>query len=456
MKSFTWQLSVVLSLCLAFVLFGGGLWLIDLTGERLPVIVCMSVSFCVFAAIAYTMVKRFTKPLGRAVFAMKRLADGDYHVRVDNQNNRVDVLTPYINDLAEKLEKTRRSFEVQRDQLETLIENTGSPLIFMDEERRVIHANELFKKTFRASEGELDRARFDRLIPNKEIQAIVDETFSLGQTIRRQVVLPFTIERRHFDVYAAPISSGSQRSKGVIVVFHDITELKKLEKMRRDFVANVSHELKTPVTSIKGFAETLLEDDGRDEAVRRQFLQIVWMESERLESLIKDLLELSKIEQEGFELHWRTVDLKAILEETMLVLNELAEKNGISFVSEFKGDTRMDGDPYRLKQMTMNILTNAITYSPPNRTVSVVVKEDGNRILWETTDQGIGIDEKEIPRIFERFYRVDRARSRDSGGTGLGLAIVKHLAEAHGADIQVESRKGVGTTFLISFKKHPK
>jgi len=231
--------------------------------------------------------------------------------------------------------------------------------------------------------------------------------------------------------------------------------LKKLEQMRKDFVANVSHELKTPVTSIKGFSETLLDGAMNDQDTLEAFLEIILKESDRLQILIQELLDLSKIEQHGFKLTIGKVDVwKSITEVFEILRGKAAEKDISLTIGESSGNSVIEADPDRIKQVLINLVSNAITYSPNRGTITISVNDENNMVSIEVKDYGIGIEKSEIPRIFERFYRVDKARSRNSGGTGLGLAIVKHIVEAHKGNIEVTSEIGNGTTFTIKFFKH--
>lgn len=267
-------------------------------------------------------------------------------------------------------------------------------------------------------------------------------------------MIPLGIDLRHFEVYGAPIIGTNDVWKGILLVFHDITELKNLEQTRKDFVANVSHELKTPITSIKGFTETLLDGAKEDPKSLEAFLNIIFVESERLQTLIEDLLELSKIEQHRFNLEIKSFDLTSIISEVIRMLDFKAVDKGITL--EFNVDLQsltIEGDPFRLKQVFINVINNAIMYTPNGGKITVSIEEKGDLILVKVADTGIGIEKQEIPRIFERFYRVDKARSRNSGGTGLGLAIVKHLIEAHKGTISVVSELGKGSIFTISLKK---
>ncbi|WP_052363573.1 cell wall metabolism sensor histidine kinase WalK [Geomicrobium sp. JCM 19037] len=245
----------------------------------------------------------------------------------------------------------------------------------------------------------------------------------------------------------------SERSEleGVVIVLHDISDLKRLEQMRKDFVANVSHELKTPVTSLKGFAETLLDGSHEDPVIRKQFLEIIGKESSRLQDLIEDLLELSRIEHHTFQLHPSAFFLTEVISESLTLLHKKAEKKHIRLEERFHEEMEMVGDAARIKQLVINLVTNAIVYTPENGHVTVEAfrDEESHRCVIQVKDNGIGIDEQSLPRIFERFYRVDRARSRNSGGTGLGLAIVKHLVEAQQGTITAESTVNKGTTFTV-------
>jgi two-component system, OmpR family, phosphate regulon sensor histidine kinase PhoR len=251
------------------------------------------------------------------------------------------------------------------------------------------------------------------------------------------------------NVYGAPVIGNYGNWLGIVVVIHDITELVRLEKIRKDFVANVSHELRTPVTSIKGFAETLLDGAMNDQTVMKEFLEIIQKESNRLKLLIDELLVLSDVEREGFTLQYSEVGLRKMIYEAIQVVSGRIEEKDMLVSFDMPNEIVIDGDEGRLIQVMVNLLSNAIIYSMKDTTITIEVKEVEEDVLIVVKDEGIGIKEAELERLFERFYRVDRARSRDSGGTGLGLAIVKHLIEVHGGTIQVDSEPNVGTSFSI-------
>lgn len=255
-------------------------------------------------------------------------------------------------------------------------------------------------------------------------------------------------------VSAAPIFDKNGRVQGTTVVFNDITEIKKLEQMRKDFVANVSHELKTPLTSIKGFAETLLDGAQDVPEIREQFLRIIHDESERMQTLVEDLLELSRLEQDNYQLETAIVDVTSLVRETAELLHRRAAEKEMMIHIETEEEVFIRADLNRLKQVVVNLVANALNYTPNGGNVWIQLEDGEESVQLIIKDDGIGIHPKETQRIFERFYRVDKARSRNSGGTGLGLAIVKHIVDLHHGEIDVESAEQQGTTFTIRLPKH--
>ncbi|WP_428909353.1 two-component system histidine kinase PnpS [Niallia sp. Krafla_26] len=417
--------------------------------------ISFSFAFIVILILGRNIMNRYTKPIERATNFAFELAKGNYQARTfEDQNGEIGMLNSSLNILARNLQDMMKAHEMQKDRLSTLIENMGSGLILIDSHGYINLINRTYKEIFNVKSSEYLYKLYHEVIKHKEIIKIIEDIFMTEQKIRKQLVIPFKIERRHFEVYGVPIIGTNDVWKGILLVFHDITELKKLEQTRKDFVANVSHELRTPVTSIKGFAETLLDGAMKDQETLEYFLSIILKESDRLQSLIYDLLELSKIEKEGFSLSIATIDLMQILQESISIVEGKAAEKDISILFEKPNDDLMiEGDNYRLKQVFINIISNAVSYTPNGGNVSIEIEDTPKKVTIHVVDTGMGIEKEEIPRIFERFYRVNKARDRNTGGTGLGLAIVKHLLEAHKGKVTVKSKVGKGTTFSIELSK---
>ncbi|ADC48735.1 two-component sensor histidine kinase involved in phosphate regulation [Alkalihalophilus pseudofirmus OF4] len=417
-------------------------------------IVSFTVAFIVIGAITYRIANEMIRPIENASEVAIELAEGNFKARTfEGKQDEVGQLTRSMNVLAYNLEQITKRHEAQQERLETLINNMGSGLIFINTRGDISLINQKCHEIFEENTDKWLNQLYHEVFKSKELIKIVQTIFITEKRHREQIQLVTGIDTKHFDIQAAPILSEMGMVKGIVLVLHDITELKKLEQVRKDFVANVSHELKTPVTSIKGFSETLLDGAMADPAYMEKFLTIIHKESERLQSLIQDLLELSKLEQHYFRLNWGRAELTKIVQDAVELLRPKAEAKEIALSLHAASSVEMDGDSERLKQVAINLISNAITYTPNHGEINVSVTQDHQSILFTVSDNGIGIESSELPRIFERFYRVDRARSRNSGGTGLGLAIVKHLVEAHNGKLSVESELGHGTTFTIHFMK---
>lgn len=418
-------------------------------------IIGLGIALLIILFLGTRIMTRYTKPIDSATKVAIELAKGNYRARTyEDPLDETSMLSNAINILARNLQEMVQSQEIQKDRLETLIEHMGSGLILIDSRGYVSLINQTFKQIFDNSSKSYLQKLYYEVIDNETLTGMIEEIFMTEQKVRRQLLIPVGIERRHFDVYGVPIIGKNDVWKGVLLVFHDITELKKLEQMRKDFVANVSHELKTPITSIKGFSETLLDGAMEDKQALSDFLKIILQESDRLQSLVQDLLDLSKIEQHGFSLSMQQFDIVITIKEVFAIMKGRAQEKEIDlFLEREEGEILISGDPHRIKQVFLNLLSNAISYTPIGGRVSVVIKSTRSNIIVKVSDTGIGMEAEEIPRIFERFYRVDKARSRNSGGTGLGLAIVKHITEAHKGNITVKSTIGTGTVFTIKLPK---
>ncbi|WP_079530497.1 two-component system histidine kinase PnpS [Halobacillus hunanensis] len=404
--------------------------------------------------VVFNIFSKYIRPIRSASKAATELAEGNYNARTyEGHFGEAGQLSRSINVLARNLQDMMSTKGMQETQLEAVINNMGNGLILIDEKGYILLVNKAFLESFGGIQKKYIGYLYHDAIPYPAIHETVQTIFMFEETISEKFALPVHIDRRHFEVTGAPIFSSNNKWKGIVLVFHDITEMKKLEQMRKDFVANVSHELKTPITSIRGFSETLLDGAMKDEAMMEQFMQIILKESGRLQSLIEDLLELSKVERDDFKLFLEEIELRNLLKELFPLIEHQADQKSIRLETSIDVEAKIQGDVSRLKQVFLNLLTNAVNYTGETGLVQVSLQDHGDSVTISINDNGVGIPEEEISRIFERFYRVDKARSRNSGGTGLGLAIVKHIVEAHHGSIKVESEVNEGTTFAITLPK---
>ncbi|MFT9818866.1 two-component system histidine kinase PnpS [Lysinibacillus sp. NPDC056185] len=431
--------------------------LISTVHARLYVVLAILffIALILMAIVSRYMIRNFTAPIDNVTDTALELAKGNYRARAhENEHERMMPLSHSINILARNLQDITAIREVEEERLKTLIENMGSSLMMIGREGNISIVNRVFLERFGMQIDDVQGKVFRTIGLPKSLEQFIDHVFLTEMPYRQQIKMEVQQELYNKEVYGAPVIGDHGRWLGVVIVMHDITELVRLEQIRKDFVANVSHELRTPITSIKGFSETLLDGAYKDEKMLLSFLEIIYKESNRLQMLIQDLLELSKIEQHGFTVNIMPMGLQDVLIRGAELTGPRLDEKNMSFHVDIERDVQVMGDANRIIQIVTNLITNAITYSPENTIVTIRLKENETYGILEIEDQGIGIEKNEIARVFERFYRVDRARSRNSGGTGLGLAIVKHLVEAHHGRIQVESEVGVGTKMIVMIPKN--
>ena len=404
----------------------------------------------VMILMIYRVASNFITPIINITKTARELAKGNYRARAfANGPKTIVELRNSINILARNLQDITKTRAIEEERLKTLIENMGSALMMIDREGNISIVNKKFQTLFELPKNKVIGRNFMTLGFPKELEQFINHVFLTELPYRQQLMMEIGNEEYYEQVYGAPVVGEHGRWLGVVIVMHDVSELVRLEQIRKDFVANVSHELRTPITSIKGFSETLLDGAFKDEQMLLSFLTIIYDESNRIQVLVNDLLELSKIERHGFTLDVMPTKLQDILVRVVdLTSSELENKN-MQFDVEIEQDAVILGDVNRLMQIFTNLINNAIAYSKEGTTVSLRISANEEYGIFEVKDEGIGIEKAEIARIFERFYRVDRARSRNSGGTGLGLSIVKHLIEAHNGKIQVTSEVGKGTSIEV-------
>jgi two-component system phosphate regulon sensor histidine kinase PhoR len=384
-----------------------------------------------------------TAKIGRGEYAGKAPVSG---------NDAVGELAREMNDMSARISNRLQSLGFEKNRLNAILQGMGEGLMVTDGKGEIILVNPAFRELFSLQ----DETEGKSLSAITRLPALHEAFRGVIETKKERVgefCYPL-LEERTLQTHWFPLLDGDE-VQGVVAVFHDISDLKRLEKVRRDFVANVSHELRTPVTIIKGYAETLLSGAMKTDPERAdRFLGIINAHAERLASLIKDLLALSELESRNLAIKLDPFPISGIVRQACMLLEEKARSKAITIESKNAGDMPpVMADPGRVEQVLINLLDNAIKYTPEHGSITVSAKESDDLVQVTVADTGIGIPPSDLPRIFERFYRVDTARSREQGGTGLGLAIVKHIILLHGGNIAVESSLGKGSTFTFTLKK---
>ncbi|WCK55519.1 ATP-binding protein [Aneurinibacillus sp. Ricciae_BoGa-3] len=412
------------------------------------------VTLLLFGLLSTRITKSITQPIEEITKVARDITHKQFKSRVTTYaKGEVGQLAKAVNFMASSLEQQLSALQENEKRLEGILNNMFSGVMLVSDSYRIILVNAAAEELLGYKANELIGFRHNEVGRSFSISQLIGRCFETGEKIREELHIYYPTEKI-IDINLAAYSNEEGEIKGVIVVLHDITAIRRLEKMRSEFVTNVSHELKTPITSIKGFTETLLDGALEDVEISRSFLTIINEESDRLYRLISDILDLSKIEQKRMPLQLEEVDVPELIKETVRILHEEARAKNIVIYLPHEDKIVIEGDHDRLQQIVLNLVSNAVSYTPPDGEVMIETREEGQHVVLSVQDTGIGIPPQHLPRIFERFYRVDRARSRESGGTGLGLAIVKHLVESHHGSITVESTEGKGTTFTVTLPKH--
>ncbi len=395
--------------------------------------------------------RRWTRDRYRLQAAIDCLGDG---LDIPFEVVRGSGLQPLENALAQAAARIRAREGGLRDEVleqEALVDSMVQGLITVDRRERVMRINRAAVRMFNLREETLVGRPIQEVLRDPDLHNLVAESLAREGRIRKEMELAGPVEQV-VAAHASALCDHRNRRIGSILVFQDITRLRQLERMRSEFVANVSHELKTPITSIKGFIETLSEGAAEDPEARARFLGIIAKHSARLESIIEDLLSLSKIEQTGVlpEATLDRVPVRKILEAAVESVEGQARATGVPLTLDVNPpDLPVKVREDLLVQGVANLAENAIKYGGTGNRVEITARSVNGHVVISVTDHGPGIPADHLPRLFERFYRIDRARSREVGGTGLGLSIVKHIAQAHRGEVEVESQLGHGSTFRI-------
>lgn len=412
-------------------------------------VIGLGVLFAIAAFASYRIAQSLTRPIERINQVAKKIKSLDYRARVENiRNDEIGELAHTINAMAESLQIQMTRIRQNENHLHSVLSNMINGVVLMDESGRIVIMNNRAEEILGISSVNLIGKSYTQIKQQYELLQLINEGFQTRTLIHDEINFYYP-EERLLELNLVPITEGQNEFGGLLLVLQDVSAFRRLERVRSEFVANVSHELKTPIAAVKGFSETLLAGAVKDEETAMSFLQIIYDESERLNRLIGDILELSKIESRRTALILSPVELNEFIRHTIQILDVSATKKNITVNFTCDEELYIEGDEDRLRQIFVNLLSNAINYTPEGGQVNISIEEQQDYVAISFSDTGVGIPEKDLPRIFERFYRVDKARSRNSGGTGLGLSIVKHLVDIHKGKISVTSVVGMGSTFTI-------
>ncbi len=432
--------------------FSVSLRAIELLQAKMHKVVGVSVAAILLVSVLLTSLvsASVSRPLSEMSQIARSMAAGDFSKKVSiHTDDEIGELARSLNAMSEQIHDKIEGLDSERAKLDLVLSSMFEGVIVTDDQEQIILMNPSLRKFFLVDTDPRGKKPIE-VIRNTAVQDIVDRVIKDKQGLATEEISVSIPEEKILKVNGVPIVR-NDKFEGAILVFHDITELRRLERIRQDFVANVSHELRTPISSIKGYAETLLEGAIEDRAHAKEFINIIYQDSNRLANLINDLLDLSRIESGKMQMHFTRAEPASLIRRAISVIENQARAKSIALTLDVPaGLPEIRVDETRFSQIMINLLDNAIKYTLEGGSVTVFARMANDGVQIDVSDTGIGISDKDLPRIFERFYRVDKARSRELGGTGLGLSIVKHIVQAHGGQVWVKSEAGQGTTFSFT------
>lgn len=421
-----------------------------LRDESLKVVLISLFGVAAALLISQRFVNRILNPIRNLSAVSARMAEGQYGIRImEESRDEVGELTRNFNLMSEKLLENMENSKASAVKTRAILSSMINGIIAFDNDRRVMFINPVAETLLGIQEERVRGHHVLEIIRSNLLNDCLEQFLASDQAATADIEV-FEPSSRTLSVSTMPILSELQERLGGVILLQDVSEIRKLEQMRKDFVANVSHELKTPLTSIQGFVETLKAGAADQKPVRDKFLDIIEIESARLSALIDDLLTLSAIENRTQFVSQDRIDVTRSVREVLEMLSEQALRKGITLTLDAPSElSPLEGNTGWFKQMLINLVDNAIKYTPDQGMVHVELAEHQEVLEIRVADNGIGIEPEYLDRLFERFYRVDKARSREVGGTGLGLAIVKHIAIAMGGQVAVTSAPGEGSVFTL-------
>lgn len=410
------------------------------------------VIIAVLASIVCLVIsRRITRPIQTMRQGADRYAQGDLSLRLHPPSTQeLAALAQAMNQMAHELERRIQTVINQRNETQAVFSSMAEGVVALDMHENIMDLNAAAARLFSRAKEDLKGRSILEIIRNRDLHRMVQITMVDGTNTEGDITL-YNRGEQILSTRCTPLVGAGGDRLGILLVINDVTQLRRLENMRRDFAANVSHEIKTPLTAIQGFVETLAHGSVGDPAEAQRFLGIIQKHVSRLTTIIDDLMQLSRLEQdeEAFLLKRSKSAIAEVIQAAIQLCNTTARQRNIAVSIDADKDLKADMDADLIEQALVNLIDNAIKYSPSHSAVAVSAVKTNSEIQISVHDQGIGIAQKHLPRLFERFYRVDKARSRKMGGTGLGLAIVKHIIQSHGGWVTVESEQGVGSTFTL-------
>jgi two-component system phosphate regulon sensor histidine kinase PhoR len=405
-------------------------------------IILFSIVFWLVALIVTLLFSKiFSSSVRQLVDLTKRLAKGDFTKRATiRSQDELGELGSGLNDMSRRLQSLFSQLQTQHDELNAIIGSMNEGVLVLDSQLRVILANNSLRQMF-GIKGDVEKRSYIEVIRSVDIEKMLRELPVSGRVEHRRIELDDRIIMGN----GVALDGAEEEAGSYVLVFHDITADAQLENIKAEFAANASHELRTPLTAIKGYLETFEEEDSE---TQKSFIQIIRRNVDRISNLVSDLMLISRLEAPEPRFSIEKVDLPSIAEDVMKLVERLAQGKDMELKVDIPSGIAINGDSFLLEQMLLNLLDNAVKYTESGA-VTLRIRQTGECVIVQVLDTGAGMSREHLPRIFERFYRIDKARSRQLGGTGLGLSIVKHIVQLHNGDIQVESHPGSGTVFTV-------
>jgi two-component system, OmpR family, phosphate regulon sensor histidine kinase PhoR len=417
---------------------------------RVVVIAAAALLFTLLVVASGLLERLTARGLAALNEVARRMAAGDLEARSGLEGEgELPALGRTLDKLARGLSSSLQELRAERDRMAGILEGMQEGVLLLDAKQRIVVLNPALREMLLLPADAIGKSLLE-VVRNAELRDLFAQAANEDEPTTREVEIGSIRPRR----LLARVARMPGERRQFVAVFVDVTAVRRLESMRRDFVANVSHELRTPVTSIRSAAETLIDGAAKDPAAAEAFIGIIDRNAQRLQQLVEDLLDLSRIESRGFRLSFEAIELKPLFSQVLGLFRERASKKNVALEERTLGDLpRVRADRRAMEHVLTNLIDNAVKYCGPGTHVWLNVVTTHDAVTISVGDDGPGIDERHLPRVFERFYRVDAGRSRDVGGTGLGLSIVKHLVEAMGGSVSVESQLNQGTTFSFTLKR---